>query len=104
MTKINVKELMEFGFPMPGVIRYGEIGEECTSYADVWFIDDDAVIAEPYAINEKGERWFYNREIEFSIIDIIDLLNDEYNVGNEGWEPCKHDWEPIWAEGNPGNI
>lgn len=104
MTKINAKELMEFGFPMPGVIKCGETGEECVSYATVWFIDDDAIIAEPYSMNEKGERWFYNREVEFSIVDIINLLDDEYNVGNEKWEPNMNDWEPIWAEGNPGNI
>ena len=70
---INVKELMEVGVSVHGEIRYGEVGEEeCVSYARIWFVNDHAVIAEPYSVNEKGERWFYNREMDFSIVDVYE--------------------------------
>ena len=70
---VNVKELMQAGVSVHGVIKYGEVGEaECVSYAKVWFVDDYAVIAEPYSVNEKGEFWFYDREVDFSIVDILE--------------------------------
>ncbi len=69
---VNVKELLEVGVCMHGEIRYGEVGEECVSYAIIWFVDDHAVIAEPYSVNEKGGLWFYNRETDFSIIDVLE--------------------------------
>ena len=69
---VNVKELMQAGVSVHGVIKYGEVGEaECVSYAVVWFVNDHAVIAEPYSVNEKGEFWFYDREVDFSIVDIF---------------------------------
>ena len=68
---INVKELMEVGVSVHGEIRYGEVGEECVSYAKVWFVNDHAVIAEPYSINMEGEFWFYDREVDFSIVDVF---------------------------------
>ena len=72
MSKLNTVELMQAGVSVHCVIKYGEVGEECVSYAKVWFVNDHAVIAEPYSINEKGEKWFYDREVEFSIIDVIE--------------------------------
>ena len=72
MEKFNTVELMQAGVPVHGVIRYGELGEECVSYAIIWFVDDHAVIAEPYSVNEKGGLWFYNRETDFSIIDVLE--------------------------------
>ena len=72
MEKFNTVELMQAGVPVHGEIRYGEVGEECVSYAIIWFVDDHAVIAEPYSVNEKGDLWFYNRETDFSIVDVLD--------------------------------
>ena len=72
MEKFNTVELMQAGVPVHGEIRYGEVGEECVSYAIIWFVDDHAVIAEPYSVNEKGDLWFYNRETDFSIVDILE--------------------------------
>ena len=69
---VNIKGLLEAGIYANGVIRYGELGEECVSYAIIWFVDDHAVIAEPYSVNEKGGLWFYNRETDFSIIDVLE--------------------------------
>ena len=71
MEKINTAELMEVGISREGVIKYGEAGEsECVSYARIWFVNDYAVIAEPYSINMEGEFWFYSRETDFSIVDV----------------------------------
>lgn len=67
---VNVKELLEAAVCKDGVVKYGEVGEECVSYAKVWFVNDHAVIAEPYSINMKGEFWFYSRETDFSIVDV----------------------------------
>ena len=72
MEKFNTVELMQAGVPVHGEIRYGEVGEECVSYAIIWFVDDHAVIAEPYSVNEKGDLWFYNRETDFSIVDVFE--------------------------------
>ena len=70
---VNVKELMQAGVSVHGVIKYGEAEEtECVSYAIIWFVDDHAVIAEPYSVNEKGDLWFYNRETDFSIVDVLE--------------------------------
>lgn len=71
MNKFNTVELMQAGVSVHGVIKYGEAGEECVSYARIWFVNDHAVIAEPYSTNIEGELWFYNREVEFSIVDIV---------------------------------
>ena len=69
---VNVKGLLEVGICADGVIKYGEAGEaECVSYARIWFVNDYAVIAEPYSVNEKGEFWFYDREVDFSIVDVF---------------------------------
>ena len=72
MEKINTVELMEVGICADGVVKYGEVGEECVSYAKVWFVNDHAVIAEPYSINMEGECWFYSRETDFSIVDVYE--------------------------------
>ena len=72
MEKFNTVELMQAGVPVHGEIRYGEVGEECVSYAIIWFVDDHAVIAEPYSVSEKGVFWFYDREIDFSIVDVFE--------------------------------
>ena len=70
---INVKELMQVGVCAHGVIRYGEVGEEeCVSYARIWFVNDHAVIAEPYSTNMEGGLWFYNKEVDFSIVDVYE--------------------------------
>ena len=69
---VNVKELLEVGVCKDGVVKYGEVETECVSYAKVWFVNDYAVIAEPYSVNEKGEFWFYGREVDFSIVDILE--------------------------------
>ena len=72
MEKFNTVELMQAGVSVHGVIRYGEVGEECVSYARIWFLNDYAVIAEPYSVSEKGVFWFYDREIDFSIVDVFE--------------------------------
>ena len=72
MEKQSVLELVQVGVCLSGVIKYGEFGEECVSYSNIWFVGDEPIIAEPYSINEKGEKWFYDREVEFSIIDVIE--------------------------------
>ena len=69
---VNIKGLLEVGICADGVIKYGKVGEECVSYATIWFCNDHAVIAEPYSVNEKGEFWFYGREVDFSIVDILE--------------------------------
>ena len=69
---VNIKGLLEAGIYANGVIRYGEVGEECVSYARIWFLNNHAVIAEPYSVNEKGEFWFYDREVDFSIVDVYE--------------------------------
>ena len=72
MEKFNTVELMQAGVPVHGEIRYGEVGEECVSYARIWFLNNHAVIAEPYSVSEKGGFWFYDREIDFSIVDVFE--------------------------------
>ena len=72
MEKFNTVELMQAGVPVHGEIRYGEVGEECVSYARIWFLNNHAVIAEPYSVSEKGVFWFYDREIDFSIVDVFE--------------------------------
>lgn len=51
-----------------GVIEYTNEQSEPTGlkqWADLYAIDETFVLAEPFSVNQKGERHYYNREWDF---------------------------------------
>lgn len=71
MKNVNINQLTSNGYPKDCIIKYGQEDEVCSSYAVVWFLGNEPIIAEPYGAYEGG-RWFYNREVDFEVSYIED--------------------------------
>ena len=69
----TINELISRGTSKDCIIVYGTEEEACTSYAKVWFLDNEPIVAEPYA-TYGSDVWYYNRETDFRVTYIEEPL------------------------------
>lgn len=62
---------VEARYSKEGIIEIFDGEDSFKSYATIWFdFRDEAIVAEPFG-DYGSERQFYNREVDFEVVDII---------------------------------